>query len=229
MPEPITLISSMATRQLLTELAVQYDRDTGQPVKIESVGGVEAARRVREGERFDIVALAANAIDKLVDEGFLLAESRTGIARSGVAVAVRAGTPHPDISTESALREAVAAAATVGYSTGPSGQHLQALFERWGIADQVAERTVQAKPGVPVGSLVAQGEVALGFQQFSELIHLEGIDVLGPLPAEVQTVTVFTGAVAAGSERAERARAVLAFMASPAGAEVKRRHGMEPA
>lgn len=229
MPEPITMISSMATRLVLSELAQRFERDTGQGVRIESVGGVDAARRVRDGEVFDIVALASDAIDKLVAEDLLLADSRTGIARSGVAIAVRAGAPHPDVSTEAALREAVAAAPTIGYSTGPSGVHLQSLFARWGLAEQVGARTVQAKPGVPVGSLVASGEVALGFQQLSELIHQQGIDVLGPLPPEVQTVTVFTGAVSRASERAEASRALLAFMASPGTADLKRSHGMEPA
>ncbi|MEZ5658053.1 MAG: substrate-binding domain-containing protein [Burkholderiaceae bacterium] len=229
MPDSITVLSSMATRQILSELADRFLAATGRTVMIESVGGVDAARRVREGEVFDVVILAANAIDKLIAENWLIADTRSAIARSGVAIAVRAGTPHPDVSTEAALRDAVAAAPTIGYSTGPSGVHLQGLFERWGLAEQVAARTVQAKPGVPVGSLVAKGEVALGFQQFSELIHLEGIDVLGPLPPEVQTITVFSGAVSTNSNQADRARALLAFMGAPQVADIKRAHGMEPA
>ncbi len=229
MSKPITMISSMATRQVLAELADAYERASGQAVAIESVGGVDAARRVREGEAFDLVTLASNVIDELTAEGHLLAGSRVDIARSGVAVAIRAGAARPDIAGEDALRQAVVAARTIGYSTGPSGTHLQKLFERWGIAQAIAARTVQARPGVPVGTLVASGEVELGFQQSSELIDLPGIEVLGPLPPGTQVLTVFCGGVTRVSARADAARAVLAFMASAAGDAVKRRRGMEPA
>ena len=148
---------------------------------------------------------------------------------SGVAVAVRAGAAHPDISTEDALRQAVQSAHSLSYSTGPSGVALARLFERWGIADEIKSRIVQAPPGVPVGALVARGDVELGFQQLSELIHIEGIDLLGPLPAAVQITTTFTAGLCPGSSQAAAARGLLDFMASPAAAEAKQRQGMEPA
>jgi molybdate transport system substrate-binding protein len=165
----------MATRQVLGELAQAWQARSGQAVRIESIGGVDAAKRVAAGEPFDVVVLAADAIDKLVAGGHAVAGSRVDLVDSGVAVAVRAGAPRPDISSEEALKRAVLAAPTVGYSTGPSGVALVKLFERWGIAQELQGRLVQATPGVPVGSLVARGEVALGFQQLSELIHLDGI------------------------------------------------------
>src|SRR4051794_21685833 len=165
-------ISSMATRQVLADLVAAYRASAACDVAIESVGGVDAARRVQAGETCDVVILASDAIDKLVAGGHAVAGSRVDIVRSAVAVAVTAGSPRPDIGTEDALRQAVLAAPTIGYSTGPSGTALLQLFERWGIADQVRERTVQAKPGIPVGSLVASGAVALGFQQYSELKDL---------------------------------------------------------
>jgi molybdate transport system substrate-binding protein len=142
---------------------------------------------------------------------------------------VQKGAPRPDIRSEEALKRAVQAAKSIGYSTGPSGVALAKLFERWGIAADVGKRTVQAPPGVPVGSLVARGEVALGFQQYSELMHLEGIDVLGPLPASVQITTTFSGGVCAASQQGEAVRKMLAFLASSEATEAKRRHGMEPA
>jgi molybdate transport system substrate-binding protein len=222
-------ISSMATRQVLAELAAQYRQRCGDAVSIESVGGVDAARRVQAGEAFDVVVLAADAIDKLVADGAAVAGSRVDLVRSPVAVAVRAGTQPPDIATEAALRLAVQAAASIGYSTGPSGTALLRLFERWGIAAQLHDRLVQAPPGVPVGSLVAQGEVALGFQQLSELIHLQGITIAGPLPAAVPIITTFSGAACRTSAQRAAVDRLLAFMASPEAAAAKRRHGMEPA
>ena len=221
-------ISSMATRLVLAELIAAYTASGGAPVAIESVGGVDAARRVNEGEAFDVVLLASDAIDKLEAAGRVLAGSKVDLVRSGVAVAVRAGAAQPDIGTEAALRAAVLAARSISLSTGPSGVALSKLFERWGIAEQIKPRMVQAPPGVPVGTLVARGEVELGFQQLSELMHLEGIAVLGPLPAEVQIVTTFSGGVCAASTQPEAVRALLAFLAAPETAETKRRHGMEP-
>ncbi len=221
-------ISSMATKQLLAELTGLYAQRNGQAVAFESVGGVDAAKRVAAGEAFDVVALASDAIDKLIAAGHLLPGSKVDLVRSGVAVAVREGAPLPDLSTEDAVRQAVLAASSLSCSTGPSGVALAKLFERWGIAEQIAPRIVTAPPGVPVGSLVAKGEVALGFQQLSELIHLPGITVVGPLPPAIQITTTFSAGIGAASTRAEETRALLAFMASPEAAEAKRRQGMSP-
>jgi molybdate transport system substrate-binding protein len=227
--KPITGISSMATRQVLAELAASYERLSGQPVVIESVGGVDAARRVQDGEAFDIVVLASDALNKLAASGRVDPASRVDLARSGIAVAVAAGQPRPDVGSDAALRQAVLGARSIGYSTGPSGTHLTKLFERWGIADIIAPRIVQAPPGVPVGALVARGDVALGFQQLSELIHLPGIDVLGALPAESQSTTVFAAAACTATEQPEAVRALLSFFTSRDADAAKSRNGMEPA
>jgi molybdate transport system substrate-binding protein len=223
------MISSMATRQVLAERIAAHEQAGGTPTVLEAVGGVDAARRVQEGEVFDLVVLAANALAQLESAGKTVAGSTVALVRSGVSVAVPEGTPQPDIRTEEALKAAVLAAPTLGYSTGPSGTHLLKTFERWGVLETVRPRIVQAPPGVPVARLVAQGEVALGFQQLSELLHVPGIAIVGPLPPGVQIMTTFSAALAATCRQPEAARALLAYMASPAAAEAKRRQGMEPA
>jgi molybdate transport system substrate-binding protein len=218
----------MATRRLLSPLARTYERERGQGIDVESVGGVDALRRVRAGAPFDFVVLASPAIDELAAGGHVDERGRIDFARSPMALAVRAGTPLPDVSSEAALRDVVQRAATIGCSTGPSGAHLARLLERWGIATDVAPRLVQAPPGVAVGSLVARGDAALGFQQLSELLDVPGIQV-SSLPPQAQVATLFSAAVCRTARAPEAALALLAFLASPRADDEKRRHGMEPA
>jgi molybdate transport system substrate-binding protein len=219
----------MATRHLLTDLASTFSAHSPDVVvEVVSMGGVEAAKRVAAGDPFDGVVLASGAIDTLIGEGHLVAGSRVDLVRSSMAVAIRRGAPPPSIGSEDAVREAVLAARRVGYSTGPSGDHLMALFDRWGIAATMRERLVQARPGIPVASLVAGGEADLGFQQLSELMNVEGVDVVGLLPDDIQGTTIFAGGLARVSTQAARVRELLAFFASPSVSEIKRRHGMEP-
>jgi molybdate transport system substrate-binding protein len=151
------------------------------------------------------------------------------LACSVVAAAVRAGSERPEIGSEDALKGAVLSARSLGCSTGPSGVSLAGLFERWGILEAVRERIVTPPPGVAVGTLLSRGEVELGFQQLSELLHVEGIDVLGPLPASARIVTTFSAGIGSVSPHLDAARALLDFMASPATADAKRRHGMAAA
>lgn len=223
----LRMVSSMATRELLAALAARYEQQAGQSVKAEAGGGVDVAKRVEQGEAFDVVVLAANAIDKLIAAGKLL-PGRVDIVESGVAIAVRTGARRWPVASEDDLRRAVESAASLSYSTGPSGVYLEQLFQRWGILEAVRPRIVVPPPGTPVGSLVAEGRAELGFQQLSELMNLPGIEVLGPLPPAIQTLTVFSGGVCAASASPERSRALLEFLASPATAQVKREHGMAP-
>jgi molybdate transport system substrate-binding protein len=220
----------MATKALLADLVALYKaKAPGIQVLVESVGGVDAAKRVQSGEAFDGVVLASDAIDKLVASGHVLAGSRADLVHSDVAVAVPAGQPLPDISSEAALKAAILAAPTLGYSTGPSGVQLARLFETWGIAQTLAPRIVQAQPGVPVGALLARGEVALGFQQLSEMLGVPGIAIVGGLPSAVAITTTFSGSVATGSAQAEAVRALMAFWTSADCTPLKRQHGMQPA
>ncbi|GAB3436071.1 substrate-binding domain-containing protein [Giesbergeria sinuosa] len=222
-------ISSMATRQAFSELLVDWHARGGETTTIESVGGVDAARRVQAGkEAWDVVFLASEALTKLQAAGRVVEGSVLPLMRSGTAVAVPAGAEPPDITSEDAVRAAVLAAPSIGYSTGPSGVALQALLDRWGIATQVSTRTVQAPPGVPVGTLIARGEVALGFQQLAELIHVPGIAIVGLLPPSIAIDTVFSGGIVAGTPHTDAARRLLAFMASPEASQAKQRQGMTP-
>jgi molybdate transport system substrate-binding protein len=222
-------ICSMATRALLDELAATHAQRTGVAADFQAVGGVEAARRVRDGEEFDVVVLAQDAIDKLAAAGRVDAAGKIDLARSGVGVAVPAGAELPDISTAVALRRAVLGAGRIAFSTGPSGVALMALFERWGIAGDIRCRLVQAPPGVPVASLLARGEATLGFQQMSELLGAQGIALVGPLPPEIQIDTVFCAAPGVATAHAAAVRGLLDFMGSAASAQAKRRHAMAPA
>ena len=225
-PRPLRLISSMATRAVLAELAAAFATATARAVRTEAGGGVEVAKRVAAGEPVDVVVLASTAIDNLLAAGKLLAGSRVDLVNSGVAIAVRAGAPAPALADEAAVKAAVLAARSLSYSTGPSGIYLEKLFARWGILEQVRDRIVVPPPGVPVGSLVASGAAELGFQQLSELLHLPGIQVAGPLPPGIQTITVFSGGISTNCAEPAAARALLEYLASPAATAIKERFGM---
>jgi molybdate transport system substrate-binding protein len=231
-------ISSMATRALLAQLLSDYAATGGSPVNMLSIGGVDALKRLQGGEAFDVAVLASDAIAKLVTSGHAHADSVTALLHSGVAVAVQTvqtnqGGQSPrftvDLSTEASVKAAVLAAPSISYSTGPSGVALAQLFERWGIAQQVAARTITPPPGTPVASLVASGQAALGFQQLSELLHAPGIDVLGPLPDAIRITTTFSACVLTACQHVGAAQALIAYLASDAAAPAKRAQGMTPA
>jgi molybdate transport system substrate-binding protein len=229
MTTTITGISSMATRQLLADLSHAFEQREPWHCEIESMGGVDAARKVRSGAAIDVIVLASNVMEQLEQDGWIVPGTRAGVASSGVAVAVRSGLPHPPIATEAEVKQAILAGGKISYSTGPSGDHLKRLFERWNIADAIADRTVEAKPGVPVGQLVARGEADLGFQQLSEFLDVEGIAIVGPLPADIQTTTVFTAGVGARAAQPDGARAFVAYLVSPETEAAKHQRGMEAA
>lgn len=207
-----------------------FQLQTRHEVRIESVGGVDAAKRISAGERFDLVLLASNAIDKLLMSGHLNARSKTDWVLSAVALAVPAHQAPPDISTDAALKNALLAAASVSYSTGPSGDFLAQLFTSWGISDVMGPKLLVPPPGVPVGRWVASGQAALGFQQRSELLGVEGITVVGDLQGSAKFVTTFSAAMTTQleAEQAQTAADFLAFLNAPAMDGIKYQHGMSP-
>ena len=182
------------------------------------MGGVEAAKLVRSGEATDVVVLASKVMESLEAEGLIAKGSIVGFARSEIAIAVRAGSPRPGVASEEAVRQAMLEARRICYSTGPSGDHLKALGEKWGVTDSVLGRALAAPPGVPVASLVARGDADLGFQQLSELIGQPGIEIVGALPPEIQAATLFSAGVSSTSvdrEAATRVRCVCRFRSNP--------------
>ena len=180
------------------------------------------------GQTADLVVLTAPLIDQLARQGKVQAGSRVDLAQSGIGVAVRAGAPKPDISSGEALKRAVLAAKSVVYSTGPSGIYLKDLFERWGIAAQIASKLVVVK-GEPAGAVCARGEAELAFQQVCELLPVPGIDLVGPLSADVQKITTFSAAVHRNAAHPDSAVALIKFLTAPAAAATIRKSGMEPA
>lgn len=228
MMETITGLSSMATRQVLSDLAQSFAQIAPWNVEIESMGGVDVARQVRDGKAVDFIVLAANVMEQLESEGWVVPGTRADIARSGVAIAVRSGRPRPAIASEEDVKQAVLGGGTICYSSGPSGDYLKRLFARWNITDRIADRTLEAKPGIPVGGLVARGDADLGFQQMSEFLGVDGIDIVGPLPPDIQTITSFTAGVGTRSAHPDGARAFVAYLISPDTRATKQRLGLEP-
>jgi molybdate transport system substrate-binding protein len=224
----IRVMSSNAFRQAYLELVPEFERSSGHKVVTTFVGGVVLMQRMKAGEDVDLVITAENSIDELMRLGKVVPGSRVDLAKVGVGAAVRAGAPKPDIGSIDALKQALLAARSVGYSTGPSGTYLASLFERMGIADEMKPKIRQAPPGVPVGSLVAKGDIELGFQQLSELLPVAGIELVGMLPPEVQHLTVFSAGLHAGAKEPGAAKALAQFLASPATAATKRNKGMDP-
>lgn len=227
-------ISSMATRHVLADLADAAVAEGLVPLQIESVGGVDAARRLREGEQFDLVFLADGALNALAAERLVDAATLVPVVVSSVAAAVPAPTPDPAVSPEgvafpdaAAMREALRAAGRIGYSTGPSGDALVEMIDEWGLTGELAGRLVQARPGVPVAQSVARGDVDLGFQQLSELVGHQGIRILGTLPPDSAISTVFAGAVGANTTDPAGARALLTNFTSVPAAGIKLQHSFD--
>ncbi len=226
MTDPITGLSSMATRRVLADLTEAYHRSTGGQVAFRSMGGVDAARLIRSGAAIDLVVLASGVMERLESEGHLVPGSRTTFVRSGIAVAVPVGAPHPDLCDEAALRRAMLESGTLCYSTGPSGDHLRQLWERWGLADEMARRALQAPPGTSVASLLARGEASLGFQQLSEMIGVEGVEIVGSLPAEAQSITVFEAGISILSADRASCDAFIGFATGPDADDIITRNGL---
>ncbi|MEI9805232.1 MAG: substrate-binding domain-containing protein [Pseudolabrys sp.] len=224
----ITVLSTQATEQGCREMLPQFEKATGNTVKIVYTGTLDAKKRIAAGEFFDVLIMASPEIEEFLGKGTLAPGSRIDIAKSGVGIGVKAGAPKPDIATVEAFKKTLLAAKSIGYSTGPSGNYVIGLFDKLGIADQIKPKLKQTPTGVFVGTITANGEVEIGIQQISEMSQYPGVDYVGPLPADIQKMTIFTSGIAANAKEPAAAKDMLKFLTSPSAGEAFKKRGMEP-
>jgi molybdate transport system substrate-binding protein len=223
----IKLLGSGALKEAYLELLPQFEQASGHKVAAQWLSTPEVHKRIASGEAADLVILADNATQELMQQGKLAPGNRISFARSGIGVAVRAGALKPDIGSPDALKRSLLAAKSVGYSAGASGIYLLGMFEKLGIADQVKAKAALVKPGERVGEVVARGEAEIGFQQVSELMHVNGVDYLGPLPPELQHITVFSGGIPSAAKEADAAAALAQFLTALAVTPTLKKYGLE--
>ena len=218
-------------KEAMIELAPAFERAQGVKLAVRYDSTKAIADDINAGASADLVILTAEAIDGLMQQGRVKAGSRVDLARSGIGVAVRKGAPRPDISTPEAFKRALLAARKVSYSKiGASGIYsANVLIPRLGIAEEMKSRTIIPEPGTPVGTLVASGQADIGLQQISELMPVPGIDIVGPLPGDLQKMTVFSAGLCANARSPDAANALAAFLAAPAALPVIKKHGLEAA
>src|SRR3954454_18885239 len=188
----LKLLASGAVKEAYAELIPQFEKASGHKVAITWAGTVDIKKKVAAGEPYDVIIVAAPEMDTFIKDGKIADGTKVDVVKSGVGIAVKAGAPKPDFSSGEALKKSLLAGKSVGYSTGPSGTYLVGLFEKWGVAAQIKAKEKITQPGVPVASLIRNGDAEIGFQQVSELIHEPGIDFLGALPNDVQRITTFS-------------------------------------
>jgi molybdate transport system substrate-binding protein len=228
----LRVIVSGALRAAYVDLVEPFELASG--LKVESVFGgsmgtaaTAIPMRLQNGEIADVVILAAEALDPLIAQGLIRPGSRVDLARSGIGVAIRSGSARPDIGSVDAFKRALLDAQSIACSVSASGVYVTGLFERLGIADALKPKLKQIQ-GEPVGAVVARGEAQLGFQQKSELLPVPGIDLVGPLPAEIQANAIFSAAVPTSATQLDGAQQLIAFLTSPAAAAIIEKSGMEP-
>jgi molybdate transport system substrate-binding protein len=223
----ITVLSSNGVREAVIELLPQFEKATGHRVQVVWDGSLNIKKRIGSGEVADLVVLPAADVDDLIASGGLTPGSRVDVAKSIIGVAVRSGLAKPDVSTSENLTRALLAAKSIVISSGPSGVYLLELLEKQGLLGMLRPRIKQLASGQPVGEALARGEGDLGFQQVSELLHVSGISYVGPLPADVQKVTIFSGGGPKTAKDAAVAREFLTFLKNPRNVAVLKKAGLE--
>jgi molybdate transport system substrate-binding protein len=224
----LKVLSTQATEEAYRELVPQFEKASGHKVTTIFTGTLDLQKRIAAGETYDLIIMAGPAIDDFIKSGTVVPGSRVDLAKSGVGVGVRAGAPKPDIGSTEAFKKTLLAAKSIGYSTGPSGVYVTGLFQRLGIADQIKGKLKQTPTGIFVGSIVASGEAEIGVQQVSEMSHFPGVDYVGPLPADIQQITVFSSGLQVGAKQVDAANSWVKFLTAPAAAPAYKARGLEP-
>jgi molybdate transport system substrate-binding protein len=184
--------------------------------------------RLERGEPVDVLIMVGYALGDLVKQGKVIADSRVDLTKSLIGIAVKSGAPKPDISSAEALKRTLLAAKSIAYSDSASGVYVSTeMFQRLGIAEEMKDKARQI-PAEPVAGVVARGDAEIGFQQISELRPVPGVDIVGPLPSELQTITVFSAGIATISKEPDAGKALIKFLASPAASAAIVKSGMEP-
>jgi molybdate transport system substrate-binding protein len=215
------------------ELVPEFERTTGHKVITAygpSMGTTVNAIPVRleRGEPADVLIMVGYALEDLASKGKVMPGSSVDLVKSAIGVAVKSGAPKPDISSAEALKRALQAAKTVAYSDSASGVYVSTeMFAKLGIAEEMRDKARKV-PATPVGEIVARGDAEIGFQQFSELKPVAGIDIIGPLPGDLQRITVFSAGIASVSKEPEAGKALIKFLASPQARGELVKSGMEP-
>ena len=223
----IKVIGSPGTKEPYTLLVPEFEKTSGHKVVTTWDGVNNTHKRIADGEVADVVMVPAAQIDDLIKQGKLVPDTRVVVAKSGVGVAIRAGAPKIEMTSEG-IKKALLNAKSIAYSTGPSGVHIANLIRKWGIEEQVRGKIVPPRTGTPIGEVVARGDAEMGFHQVSELLPVKGIEFLGPLPADLQNITVYSGGVHTGTKEAAAAGELVKFFTSPAVAPALKKHGLEP-
>jgi molybdate transport system substrate-binding protein len=226
MATKLTILSGGAMRPLLAEAVPLFEHTQGIKAEVRFALTSVLAKEIEEGAAFDLALLPRPELDALAAMGAIAPGTQTDIARSTVGLAVRQGAPKPDISTVEALKHALLAARSIGYSDGPSGAYVTGLLQRLGIAEEVRAKT-RLTSG-PVAELVAAGEAEVGMQQIVAILPVKGAELVGPLPAELQSVIVYAAAMAAAAANPDAAAAFIGFMTAPEAVRIIRAKGLEP-
>ena len=224
----IKVISTQATEDAYKELVAQFEKATGHKVTTFYSGTINVSKKLADGEQYDLVIMSVGAIDEQTKLGKVAAGSKIDFAASGTGLAVKKGAPKPDIGSTDAFKTTLLNAKSIGYSTGPSGVYIVSVFDKLGIADAVKPKLKQTPSGVFVGTLIADGSAEVGFQQISELVHFAGIDYVGPLPGDLQRMTMFSTGIHTAAKHADEAKALVKHLTAPAAAPVIKKHGLQP-
>jgi len=224
----IKILTANAVKEAIVELVSAFEKASGHKVNVVWGGTVGLTKRVNDGEIFDIVLVGSDNIDKLIADRKLAPGSRADFAKSGVGVAVRSGLPKPDVSSTDALKKYLLSSKSLAYSAGPSGAYVDELLKKLGISGLVKDRVKQPSSGAEVAQLLVQGKVDFGFAQVSELVNAKGITYLGPLPSDIQNMTVYSTGMHPAAPSVDAAKALVKFFTAPAAGPIIRKIGMEP-